>query len=339
MDSKMPKWLLDDNQNRSTEYSRNLRDETFMRELNAHLQDITFSEQGVSDSKPIIFFFGVPRCGKTFFSQMMVHLLDLGYPDNVVARFWKNPVVGIRLSQILQKISPAKMSFESDYGKTKGIFDPHDFAYFWHDHLKKESHPYDFKTAKSKINWENLGKSLSEFSAAFGKTCIMKGVNPSYHINEIAKAYKKSFFIYVKRDFIDSAVSLYKGRLKNYNDENRWYGQTPAPKVYEELTKQNVYDQIGGQFKYLTEMYEEQMNRLNPSQKMILNYEQFCTDPEGVVVSIRKAIQESFGEKIRKKNDLEPGSVKYSTHKGDIPYFEDLLKGIDNFGLTPRLNL
>ena len=293
MENSIPKWLLEDNDKRSGAYSRNLNDEHFLREMNLRLREDNNSVSS-DDSKPIIFFFGVPRCGKTFFSQMLVHALDLGYPDNIVARFWQAPHYGIRLSEILKKAVGSEITFQSDYGKTNGVFDPHDFAYFWHELLKKDSHPYDFEEAKSKIDWSEVSAKLSEFSSAFGKPCLMKGVNPSYHINEIAEAYPKSYFIYIKRDFIDSAVSLYRGRLKNYNNENHWYGQTPSPDVYRSLVSEPYYNQIASQFKHLTNLYEGQLEELSQKRFQVVDYRAFCEAPDQTIESIVNKIDLAF---------------------------------------------
>lgn len=338
MKDTIPKWLVEDNKQRTGEYSRNINDELFLRNLNDVLAKSAIEENESLQSSPALFFFGVPRCGKTFFSQMMVYLLDLGYPDNVIARFWKSPYTGIRLSEILRKVADDSLSFESDYGKTKGLFDPHDFAYYWHDHLQKNSHPYDFKNAKSSIDWERLNTSLAEFTSTFGKSAILKGVNPSYHINEIAKAYPKSYFIYIKRDFIDAAVSLYRGRQKNYGDINHWYGQTPEPEVYNDLKERPYYEQIGGQFKYLTELYEGQLSELDTNRQITINYNEFCADPMAVIQKIKADIKSEFDVEIKEKNKLKEGVIKFSTHNEELPYYKDLLKGIQAFGLDPRMN-
>lgn len=336
MENSIPKWLLEDNDKRSGAYSRDLNDEHFLREMNQRLRKDNNSVSS-DDSKPIIFFFGVPRCGKTFFSQMLVHLLDLGYPDNIVARFWQSPEYGIRLSSILKKAVGGQITFDSDYGKTKGVFDPHDFAYFWHELLKKESHPYDFKAAKDQIDWYNVGRTLGRFSGSFGKACLMKGVNPSYHINEIAESYNKSFFIYIKRDFIDSAVSLYRGRLKNYNDVEHWYGQTPDPELYHELKKQPYFLQIAGQFKYLTEMYEAQLKQMDPKRYMTINYKDFCQNPAFVIDSLKTRLSNDFDEVINDKNSLESTQIKYSSHELSDSFYSELLQGLEHYGLPPRI--
>jgi len=149
-DDLLPNWLKDDNEKRTTEYARNISDEKFLYYLNEILakETIPITKR---KSYPIIFFFGLPRCGKTFFSQMLVHALDLGYPDNIIAKFWKSPYFGIRLSRILQRSFDKSISFTSDFGKTANLFDPHDFAYYWQWLLRMDHFPYDPKPAKKKI--------------------------------------------------------------------------------------------------------------------------------------------------------------------------------------------
>jgi len=109
---------------------------------------------------------------------------------------------------------------------------------------------------------------------------------------DIFKIYPQSFFIYLERDLIDSAVSLRKGRLKNYNDVNEWYGQVPNQEVYLKLKdlpyyEQIYYEQIGGQFKYLIEMFEEELSKINGKNILRLNYNYFCNNSNEVMELIR----------------------------------------------------
>ena len=333
----MPEWLLEDNRKRKDHYVRDLDEEVFIRQFNDVLAR-EFPLKGDEPGHPMLFFFGLPRCGKTFFSQVLTNCLDLGYPDNLTARFWRAPHIGITLSKILRRTTDAETSFSSDHGKTRGVLDPHDFAYFWHEHLKINVIPYDYQSVRTEINWSNLRKALQGFTNAFGKACIMKGVNPSYHINEMAAAYEKSLFIYVKRDSIDCAVSLYRARQKNFGNLEQWYGQTPSSEVYDQLKSEPYNIQIGGQLKHLSKLYDSQLEKLDPSRYLIVDYREFCSNPTREIQKIVDRVKENFDYEIKIQNDVKAESVVYSSHSSELAYYGNLLAGLEHFGQSARLN-
>ena len=336
--TELPHWLLEDNQNRTDKYSRNLSDEMFLRHLNSVLEPYE-NEVPVNELEPypIIFFFGLPRCGKTFFSQLLVHALDLGYPDNITARFWEAPSYGIHLSRILLKDQDFQIKFSSDYGKTNSLVEPHDFAYFWHKWLKCNNIPYDYESVRDQIDWPGLRTSLSRMSHKWRKCSIFKGVNPSYHLSRLSKTYNKSLFIYVQRDPIDIAVSLRKGRLDNYDDLNKWYGQTPHPDIYHDLIHRPYNEQIGGQLKHLSEMYESELNHI-PSDKIIrISYRNFCENPNSIISDIQERIYQLFNCKIDYKFSIDSSYVKYSSHNSDLPFYNELVDGLKKFKMPITL--
>lgn len=333
---QLPGWLLDDNKNRNKEYSRNVDDETFLRAMNAHLVEDMPDFSG-EINHPIIFFFGVPRCGKTFFSQLINHYFDLGYPDNLIARFWQAPFYGIKLSQILKSKFNSSSDFTSDFGKTKNLFDPHDFAYFWHEHLLKESHPYDFQSAKQHINWKKLKNSLAVFSQSFGKACLFKGVNPSYHIAEFCNKIPNVFFVYLQRDLIDCSVSLARARVQNYGDIDHWFGQSPDPHEYERINKLPWTEQIVSQLNWLTDFYESQLTHVDPVKYCRVNYKDFCENPTSFFDHLQELIYNDSGLQLERKHDIEPDMLKFSQHNTETEYYSDFVKSFDKMELEPKL--
>ncbi|MEM7161987.1 MAG: sulfotransferase [Bacteroidota bacterium] len=333
---EMPQWLLDDNAKRSQGYARDVGDEVFLRSLNDHLKNETpeFSDE---IKHPIIFFFGVPRCGKTFFSQLFNHYFDVGYPDNLIARFWRAPYFGIRLSQLLKSKFDAGSDFQSDFGKTKNLFDPHDFAYFWHEHLLKDSHPYDFEAKRDYIHWEKLKKSMAVFSQTFDKPCLFKGVNPSYHMHLIAEHIPQAVFIYLERDLIDAGVSLARARMKNYDDLNHWYGQNPSPKVYHEIKNLSWADQIAHQFQWLTEHYEKELSQMDERRYFRVNYKDFCSDPMLFFTALQARLQEDFGLAMKVSGEVSIEMLVYSSHTEQTTYYTELAQAFERIQLPHRL--
>ena len=112
-------------------FQKNAKDEAFLERLNdalAPMQESMYKE--LPDRYPTVQVIGVPRSGSTLLVQAISSALDIGYIDNLIAAFWKAPLCGIALSR---KLLPAKhnSSFESTFGRTADISEPHEFGYFW----------------------------------------------------------------------------------------------------------------------------------------------------------------------------------------------------------------
>lgn len=335
----LPDWLLEDNELRQDSYARDITGEEFQYSLNELLAP---HEDGLDDpgeeSFPMIFYWGVPRCGKTVFSQLLVSALDLGYPDHIVARFWEAPYFGINLSNI---VLPKKkqVNFQSDYGKTHALSDPHDFAYFWRKWFNMgDLSEYDHIAQKAKIDWKGLGAQLRKMSATWGKPAVFKGVLPSYFVSEIEKIYSKSIFVYVERDFIDSAVSLMKGRIDNYGNPDHWFGQTPAYEHTQLIKGLSGAEQIAGQFKYLTQMYEHNLGLIDQSKVIRTTYREFCEDPIKPIEMVKSRCHDLWNQQIEIQRNPQKSDFKYSEHAKDVPYYQELSDALEKFDLPLRSN-
>jgi hypothetical protein len=329
----IPQWVREDNARRAEAYRKDDTAEAFLFGLNEALAPAESTlEAPAQEPFPLLFIVGVPRAGKTLLAQVMASCLDVGYIDNLAARFWRAPVHGIRLSATLRTRRPA-MSFDSDYGKTTGVHSPHDFSYFWHYWLAMKTMPYDPNEARGRIRWADLRRELMRISAAFGRAGMFKSPNPGYHITELAGLYRTSFFIYVQRDHIDSAVSLCRGRRDNFGNLENWYGQWPAR--YEHLLDLPPHEQVAGQIAALTEMFETQLTEIEPRQVIRGSYAALCADPRGVLDGIVTAGEAATGHRIAGRAE-PPESFALSRHDESGPDYEPLLRGLEQFGLPAR---
>ncbi len=333
--SALPEWLYDENQQRKKEYARNIDNEEFLRVFNDSLEELELNlSTPVSEQPPIIFFFGLPRNGKTMFSQLLCHSLKVGYPSNFIARFWKAPTVGIKLSKILG-LTSINTSFVSDIGKTDNLNEPHDFAYFWHHWFKINGKSYDYLNRKKDIDWNNFSKQLQRMSNEWRMPSVFKGVLPSYHLKEILDAYNNCYFIYLKRDYIDSALSFCKAKEKTFGDKNALFGQLPTPDVLELMNQASYSDKIALQFKNLIDIYEEQLGRIPSKNYTVLNYKEICSNPNKAIDNIIDKVFELCNYKIE-KNSAPPDFFNPSIHSENDEDYAPLAMSLKNVGLPVR---
>ena len=337
--SLVPDWILEENKDREAVYTRDNDQEAFLYQFNEILAP--YEERIAPTGEvtyPVILFFGLPRCGKTFFSQVLTYCLDLGYPNNLVARFWRAPVCGIRLSDALSNVVQDSAPWTSDYGKTPGINGPHDFSYFWHYWLKVSRIPYDRDKMASKIDWGGLRRELLRMGETWRRASIFKGVLPSYHLERFALEFQDVIYVYVERDLIDCAVSLARGRRDNFGSLDHWYGQTPLPDDYRDVASLQWADQIAGQLKHLLALYEEGLMSV-PSQKVIrVNYADFCSSPDDALESVRERVRELHGIDVVLRRDPMSDAIRLSRHDRSAEIYTELEDALFRWDLPVRFD-
>lgn len=127
---------LDEIENRREDMIKSSLDDTkFLSALNDRLALFEAEQSVTSDREwPHIWVIGLPRSGSTLLMQLICAGLNVGYINNLTARFWRAPQTGMRLSNILLNDTRPKL-FSSHYGSSPELSGPHEFSYFWHDRL------------------------------------------------------------------------------------------------------------------------------------------------------------------------------------------------------------
>jgi hypothetical protein len=271
------------NQSRKSDYYKNPRAEDFLEGFNDSLVD--YEEELYTDADvryPFIFTFGPPRSGTTLITQLLAHCFDIGYINNFIARFWKAPVCGIRLSDILfddQNFS----SFHSDYGSTDHLLDVHEFGYFWRAWLQK----YSFDSIKNarkhetSIQWDKLRLILANIQLEFDKPVLFKNILGSYHLEKFKELLDQVIYVYIERDPLDAAVSILDARQKYYGDPRKWWSYVP-PQI-DKIIDEDYWTQIAGQVYYLRKFYDMELNRISNDHVVRITYKERCKHPDKIL--------------------------------------------------------
>jgi len=259
-----------------------------------------------------MFVLGVPRSGSTLVSQLLASSLFVGYPDNIVARFWLSPVYGLRLSKIFLN-GQREWSFNSDYGRTTNLADPHEFGYFWFYHLRlKENKAPDPETYYS-VDWEKILTLIKNMAAANESAMMFKSLQMGWYANECGKHFKKAYFILIERDPIDNAISLLRMREKKIGSKDSWASM--KPRIYEKLKEFDVHTQVAGQVYWLKKEFAEQLSLVDPDRVIRVSYQEVCDNPHNFLQYIAKAT----GARLRKEffERHLPSSFVPNTYKMD----------------------
>lgn len=307
----MPKTLKDFYNKRQGTYIKNQNDENFLENFNSILYEQEQSEyQDIPIRYPLIFVIGLPRSGTTLMTQLIAHSFKTGYINNFVARFYKAPVYGIRLSRILFGEADG-ISFRSDYARTAGMTDLHEFGYFWRYWLRKEQVEgiTNAPEAEKMIDWPGLRKTLANIQKEFDAPLVFKNIFGSYHMEKLNEILQKVIFVYIKRDILDSAVSILQARKKYYTDLNTWWSYMPVE--YNIIKDMDYWHQIAGQVFYLKRYYDTKAANLN--NVIEIDYPNLVRNPGKVLEKINACAKKLFDYtfEICQK---PPQDFSFSTH-------------------------
>jgi hypothetical protein len=278
---------------------------------------------------PLVFVFGLPRSGTTLITQLMAHCLDVGYVNNLVARFWLAPLTGIRLSKILLRDN-GQTDFQSRYATTDGLTDIHEFGYFWRYWLKKEtiSAIVNAREREEEIDWASLKRTLLNIQHEFGKAMVFKNMFGAYHIGRFVKLMAKALFIYIERDPLDTAISILDARKKFYHDLNTWWSSYPPE--YGELESLPYMEQIGGQVYYLRRFYSDQIETVGSERVITISYRDVCANPIGVLERVGQHCRQVLGSELRVMNQ-PPAEFPYRQYSERVAEREQFQTILDEF--------
>lgn len=166
-----------------------------------------------SQGEGILLVVGPPRSGTTVLMQEMAAATGVGYPSNLIARFWMDPRVGIAVQHSLfGVVRPPLMSSRANaLGQTKGILEPHEFGRFW---SVRCGFPYGTPSvpAVSTINWDYVVSSLLEFREAFDRPVILKGFHVIPYLSRLLELLPSVTLVRTRRNPVETAASITKVR-------------------------------------------------------------------------------------------------------------------------------
>jgi hypothetical protein len=274
-------------------FRKNAQDEEFLAALNAILsphQEASYRE--LEERHPTLHIIGAPRSGTTLLNQLVCSCLDVGYVNHLIAAFWRAPVYGVRLSEKLLR-SPPVSSFESEFGRTRGIEEPHEFGYFWSSLLGYREPLEKDREEERAIDWERVRVVLTNISEAFGRPVAYKSFYLGWHVERMLDILPRTCFVWIRRRPVDTALSLLKLRRTFLGSAEAWASFRPAE--YRWLRERPYWEQVAGQVYFLERAIGRQV-RAAGRNVLEVEYAELCRDPGGVLERIRSLLAENGGE-------------------------------------------
>jgi hypothetical protein len=271
----------------------------------------------VDNKLPNVFIIGCPRSGTTALLQYLASTNIFAYPTNCLTRF----AYSMEFATIIQELmfnqefgliqDSNSLNFESNYGRSQGAQNTNEFFHFYRRFFPNNEIGHLSEVELNNVDVKGLNRELSTLNDFYKKPFVSKGLMMQSNLDFFSKVLSKPIFIYIKRNHLFVMQSIYKARLKENHNAEKWWSF--KPKEYENLRTKNIFEQIAGQVYYINEEIEQKLKKIPEESKLIINYESFVENPMKLVTSLsEKMLQYGFEADLStfKTNALINGNVK-----------------------------
>jgi len=224
---------------------------------------------------PPVFIIGAPRCGSTLLYKVLTERFKFSYFSNFTAQFYKTPICGTLLQNILG-VRARTGDYNFNYGQVEGLGSPNECGEFWYRWFPRGMHVYVAPGQSHARDLKELRAEIGGISAISKRPMIFKNLYNSMRIAPIVEAIPEAVFIVCKRDYLNNALSILKGRERHMGDKKKWMG-TP-PKEIDKLFDLSNEKQVVSQVYYIYQQIEEDIIRFGKRRFYEVRYEKFCSD-------------------------------------------------------------
>lgn len=258
-------------------------DSEILRQANDLLRNLDLT---VSGSTPDLrwqpcFIAAPPRAGSTLLQQVLVSSFRLGYVSNLMARFWNAPAVGAALhAQFAPEVFTS--SFSSRFGNTEGIFEPHEWGWFWRKWLSLEG---DVHHVTRPVDWSGLRRTLGVIEQILEAPLLFDSPLAGSNLPHIDAGSGPILVLNLTRSPWHICNSLLNARIERYGDLNTYYGAHVRDRAVLDKAS-NPIEQIVFQARALIDEQAMQVSQFSPEQVLDLKYEELRAKPMAIVEAI-----------------------------------------------------
>lgn len=225
----------------------------------------------------------VPRSGSTLLSQILSSSGNFNYISNFQARYWLAPYIGGKIEQSLNIRFNNISDYQSDYGRTRMVYDPSEFNYFWENWFEFTNDSSHEVETLSEYNKKELKNQILAIMTLENKPLFFKKEWLGMNAHIILDLFPDAKIIHIERDIKKTVQSMLKARKDIFGDENKWFGA--KPKEYKKLLNLNPSEQVKEQIVLINERlrFHEKNNK---NQFMFLHHEDIIENPKSVIKNI-----------------------------------------------------
>jgi hypothetical protein len=302
-------------------FHKNNKLDLYLTKLGASLapaeKAILNNPEQTNSNYPTVIKIGSPRVGGTLLTQWAASGSAFFNPTNFLSRFFKTPVIGTLINELLSNPNfdyrdefadiQRNLRFSSDIGKTSGLLAPHEFWYFWRHFLHLPDVPTTDEEFLKHSDFDSFSKSLKGMQAITGKSLFLKGHLINFYLEAFLTKVPDVFFFYLKRDIRDTALSLYKARIKWTGSAQNWFSH--KPRSFGVLQEFDPVKQVVGQVYFIEKEIQSKLSNLS-ERCFSATYEDLCRHPSKIYKELVGRVNRITG------SDLDPtytGPNEFST--------------------------
>lgn len=249
-----------------------------------------------------VFILGLPRSGTTVLYQYLSDFFNVTYFNNLVNLGRENIHFALSISKRIFNNNPHYV-YRSEFGDTSGggLIAPSEAGPLWYKWFPKNVTDVTSDT----LSWskkENLSLTIYSILEKYQRPLLIKNLYMLQRLKVIKELFPDAKYIYMKRDPLYIAQSLYIARMKNVkNPSGEWWSVTfPG---YESLLDMPLESQVAHQVKELDKRILDELKDVNEENVMQVSYEDI--NPE--------IFEEQFGNFIRaeKRRNFSPERINF----------------------------
>ncbi|MDA3820249.1 MAG: sulfotransferase [Candidatus Delongbacteria bacterium] len=273
---------------------------------------------------PALILLAPPRSGSTLTYQLLVNAFENTHLTNIQNLLYATPRTGMWLSSL--KCGNKSAGYTSKQGFVDGLCGEAEGLKFWSywTGIGIDQFQSEFKPGKT----ERIKRILSKQNSS-EKALITGYMGHVFAIEEMANLFPEALFVYLKRDLLSNAYSIFNVAPQN------WF--SVKTQSYPLVEKQDRYHQIAAQ---LLDVHQLILNKV-PYNAVSIEYKEVCHNPASVVDDILRAakvhdvvlnrknnkdLPEAFTQKIVHPNQDKHANRLYHALKDELDKRDDKIK-------------
>lgn len=254
------------------------------------------------------FILGPPRSGTTYCYQLLSENFLFEYIDNLSHLFYKNLVLGNKISHTFFDARPHG-NFFSRTGNTLegGWHAPSECPAFWYQVIPKEQVRVrsDDLGAEAK---RTLSSPIHTIMGKRDKPFLIKNLFAAERLDLIKDLFPNARFLIMKRDRLKTALSIVRERKRLGIPDEAWWSVRSID--HRALADRPLEEKVAGQIHSIEEGTEKELADLPEEQKFHLKYEKLIEAPKDILGQL----EEKWSGELRwRRNSMNAGPERGSS--------------------------
>jgi hypothetical protein len=198
--------------------------------------------------------------------------------------------MGLRLAQKLGTHRSGS-SFDSTFGRTRGVGEPHEFGYFWNHHLRYPGLSALPEGHEETIDWARLRNVLVNMAYWSRSPLVFKPMLLTWHLERMLVEMPRTCYVWIRREPRATALSLLEMRSSLFGSYETWASLRPNGAAW--LAEEPPWRQVAAQVVALERTIETAVAAMGADSVLTVDYEDLCTAPGDVL----RRVQALLGSK------------------------------------------